>query len=780
MTNSKSIIAGLFFVLLLSAPLVASAIGSIRGTVTGADAPVVGASVQLVELGRTAHTGSGGEFLFSGVPPGTYHVFVRMLGYASATRAVTLGDTDVSLTFTLVESALPGEEIVVSAVPYARSTNDQYQSVATIPMEELHEASGASFAEEIADLPGVSVRWNGSAPSRPVLRGLTDNDMLVAENGLRTGDISTFDPAHAVPIEPEAVERVDVIRGPASVMFGPNAVGGVVNVITDLIPSASSTAITGRASLMGNSVSDLYSGYLTTTWSDGSSAFKIAAGGLHSQDISIPSGFYSDPATDPVQGYNLSKIPQSFDRTSEEAIGYSYQGQFGTIGIGAKHYAMNWGIPGDPLDTFYVDGVGAVNPLFSRIQMEKYSVELRGQFDVNGSFLKQIKLNANAVDYEHSEHPTGPDMDSAGNPTGSFSEFQQNHFHQNNYNATLQFIEQPMGNWQGTIGLWTNFDNLTIDGLQPLGPNSLTTGIAGYLYEEYLASENTRFEGAVRYDYNKIATFASPGSTLPEFVNFNESRTANALTGSIGVVQKLSPELTGSFSVGRSFRAPTMQELFAYGADDATGAFMLGDSSLVPETGFGIDASLKGNFSRFSFEISPFLNLISNYLYSYAPGGIDTTQQPNYPYRQFAQTDARLYGLEASASAQIVEHLALTASASYVNSSSVKDSVTPLPFTPPMKGLLRLNYLDNKYSGVIEWRLSAAQDRLGVGENPTAGYGVLNIGAGIRLPMGSAVHHISIHCDNVLNQAYRDHLSVLKDFLSQPARGFRLVYDVIF
>jgi iron complex outermembrane receptor protein len=245
-------------ILFLSAPLVTYASGSIRGLVQSGGAGIVGATVQILELNRMTHTGASGDYLFTDVPAGRYRVFVRMLGYASMTREVHVGDSISNLFFNLTESALPGEEIVVSAVPYARSTSDQYQSVATVPMEELHESSGGSFAEEIADLPGVSVRYNGSAPARPMLRGLTDNDVLVTENGLRTGDISTFDPAHAVPIEPEAVERVDVIRGPASVMFGPNAVGGVVNVTTSLIPSASSTPVTGRFSVMGNTVSDLY------------------------------------------------------------------------------------------------------------------------------------------------------------------------------------------------------------------------------------------------------------------------------------------------------------------------------------------------------------------------------------------------------------------------------------------------------------------------------------------------------------------------------------------
>jgi len=741
--------------------------GSIHGIVKSDGTAITGATVRLLELDRETHSGANGEYVFDQIPPGTYHIFVRSIGYASMTKSVEVMEESAELSFSLTASAIHGEDVVVSATPYARPTSEQYQAVASKSQVEAHESPGASVAEEIADIPGVSVRWNGSAPARPMLRGLTDNDVLVLENGLRTGDISTFDPAHAIPIEAAEVEEVDVVRGPASVMFGPNAVGGLVNVITSLVPEASDQTVSGRASIMGNSVSDLYSGYFNTTVSDGSSALAIAAGGLHSQDVKIPSGTYTDPATN--QTYLLNAIPQSFDRTSEEGLGYSYTGSFGTVGAGAKHYAMNYGIPGDPWDSTYM------NPTVSRIQMDKYTVELRGLFNVGGSIIDQIRFHGNITDYVHSEHPTIPDS------TGTMPiEFEQNNFHQNGYNASLQLVEQKMGDWNGTLGLWANFDNLNIGGLEPLGPNSLTSDVAGYAYEEYAASENTRLEGALRYDVNQISTFPAPNSTAPLFTTFNQSRNENAFTGSLGILQKWSQELSGSISIGRSFRAPTVQELWGRGPDDASQSSILGDSTLVPETGLEFDASFKGQWHSFSFEVSPFLNLISNYLYSYFTGVTDTINTPSYEYRQFAQANARLFGLEATTSIQLMEHWALTASGSYVNASIVNDSTTPLPFIPPLKGILRLDYLDNVYSGTIEWRLAAPQYRLGPGDDSVQGYSVVNIGAGIRLTSGSAVHYISVHCDNLLNQLYRDNLSVIHDFLPQPGRGFRLAYDVIY
>ena len=149
-------------------------------------------------------------------------------------------------------------------------------------------------------------------------------------------------------------------------------------------------------------------------------------------------------------------------------------------------------------------------------------------------------------------------------------------------------------------------------------------------------------------------------------------------------MQQFSPEVTGSLNFARSFRAPTVQELFANGLDAASGTYSIGTASLGPETGFGIDASLKGEFSGASFEVSPYVNYINNFIYGFLRG--DTIQ--DFPVRQFAATNARLMGFEASVNVQPWQYVALRASADYVNAQDTQNDV-PLPFTPPLRGLLR-------------------------------------------------------------------------------------------
>ncbi|MFI5370660.1 MAG: TonB-dependent receptor [Candidatus Eisenbacteria bacterium] len=735
---------------------------SVTGTVKDGNGPIVGAAVRMLELNRIEYTRGGGQFSFSSVPKGTYHLFASVIGHASVTRTVEVTTDQATADFELKFSAIPIEEIVVSATPDARPANEQYQSVESKARVDLQNSPGASFSEKISDLPGVHVRALGSAPTRPVLRGLSDNRVLVLENGLRTGDIATYDPAHATPIEGIGVTQIDVVRGPSSVIYGPSTIGGLVNLITDIVPAVSDHPLSGVVNLEGNSVSDQYAGFFNSVVSQGRNAFRFSAGGTHWNDIRIPKGSYVDPASETA--FDLERMPQSFDHSYEGGLGYSYQGKAGMIGVGGKHYEMNYGIPGVPPNDDWID----VPPTTSRIAQKRNTVEMRGRLDPSGSFAKQWNLSANYNDYNHSEFPTAQDATGVSDP-------QANNFHKKEVNGALQLHHRPLGKLDGTIGLWWNIEDLKISGDQPLGPDSRTTGLAGYVFEELQAASATRLQAGLRFDYNHIQTHPNPASTDSVFQTLDAARTSNAVTASLGAIQDLTPGLTGTLTLARSFRAPTVQELFANGLDAPSGTYSIGDPNLDSETGFGADLSIKGSYDKVTFEVSPYVNVISDYIYAFLRG--DTIQA--FPVRQFAATDARLTGFEASLALEPAPHIGINASTDYVQSQDTKNNV-PLPFTPPLRGLVRGTYQDERYMGMIEWRGAATQTRLGDGDTRTGGYGIMNLGFGIRLVSEGLAHNISVHCDNLFDRSYRDHLSVIKDFLPQSGRGFRINYQLLF
>ncbi len=735
---------------------------TINGTVASAGQPVVGATVRLLGLERSQRTGGDGRYSFANVPRGTYRLFVAATGYASLTDTLQVTSATALVNINLVASPIPLQQIIVSASPTPHTSDELYQSAESKSRLAFDNSAGMSFAEKLSDLPGVTVRGNGSAPSRPILRGLGDNEVLILENGLRMGDIATYDPAHATPIDALSISQVDVVRGPAALLYGPNTIGGVVNVITNIVPDVSDHPLSGTVAVEGNSVANEYAGYFNNVLSGTHSAFRVSAGGVHSSDIRIPSGTYIDPGTGAA--FALSRIPQSFDRTSEEGAGYTYQGDFGMVGVGARHYEMNYGIPGVPPNPDWID----VPPTTSRIAQQRNTIELRSLVNTGGSTFGQLRFNGSYDDYNHSEFPTAQDSTGVSDP-------QANHFHKQEFNGVFQLQQQPSGRLSGTIGLWSDVQNLTIEGDQPLGPNSLTTDFAGYAYEELQVAADTRLQAGARFDYNHIQTHPYAQSTDPVFRTLDTSRTSNAFTASVGALQQLATHVVASVSVARSFRAPTVQELFANGLDAASGTYSVGTASLGPETGLGIDASLKGEFRRVSFEISPYLNSIDNYIYGFLRG--DTIQ--DFPVRQFSATRARLMGFEASLTVVPASEWVLQASSDYVNAQDTRLGV-PLPFIPPLRGLVRATYQNQRYMGMAEWRLAARQTRLGDGDTPTDGYAVMNLGAGIRLVHQDMVSEISVHLDNVFNTVYRDNLSVIKDFVPQPGRGIRLNYELLY
>ena len=756
---------GLFVAIALGALglLPASAIAqTVTGTVTSGGSPIVGATVRIPDVDRAQRTGAGGEFAFTEMPVGTHTLFVTARGYALASKSVITNGASITINFDLKPSALPLKEIVVSATPVARSTDDQVQATASKALLDLQNSGGMSFAERISDLPGVAARSNGSAPARPILRGLGDNEVLVLENGLRMGDIATYDPAHATPLMAMGITQVEVVRGPATILYGPSTIGGIVNVMTEIVPTIPSRPVSGTVSLEGNSVNDGYTGHFRNVFSNSNQAFSISGGLLRARETRIPSGVYTDPGSETA--FRLDRMPQTFDQSNEAGLGYTVQSRLGTVGIGAKYFDANYGIPGVPPNPDFAN----VPPTTSRISQQRRTIEMRSVFSVGGAFIRQLKLDANYNDYTQSEFPTAQDA-------SGVSDLQANHFHKRAFNAVLQLQQQTIGKWQGTLGLWTNIENLTIEGDEPLGPNSVTTGMAAYAFEEYLASAATRLQAGMRFDYNKIQTSPFAQSTDPVFQTLNVSRLHNAFTASLGAIRQFTPEVTGSVNFARSFRAPTVQELFANGLDAASGTFSIGTASLGPETGFGVDASLKGTIAHATFELSPYVNYINNYIFGFLRG--DTIS--DFPVRQFASTNARLMGFEASATVAATSTIAIRISADYVNAQDTKLNA-PLPFIPPLRALARATYQDSRWMGLLELRGAASQSRLGEGDTPTSGYTVMNLGVGVRFVRQGMVHNLSIRCDNLFDTVYRDNLSVIKDFLPQPARGFRVNYQLLY
>ena len=211
---------------------------TVAGSVTdSAGAPVADARLTLVELGRTTTTGVEGRFSFAGVNPGRYHLSVSAIGYAPRIEPVTVADEDVTLQFALKRSVVELEALQVTATPNATTLLNSPQPVSALGGDELRQAQAPSLGETVQDLPGVRSLSTGTGIGKPVIRGLTSNRVLIVADGQRL-ETQQWGDEHSPNVDTEDAERVEVIRGPASVLYGSDALGGVVNVVPKELPEA--------------------------------------------------------------------------------------------------------------------------------------------------------------------------------------------------------------------------------------------------------------------------------------------------------------------------------------------------------------------------------------------------------------------------------------------------------------------------------------------------------------------------------------------------------------
>src|SRR5262245_39804566 len=260
--------------------------GRLLNSLTGA--PVANATVIIDELKRETTSSAEGMFTFGPVPPATYHLSVRADGYSSRRSEVTLTTGAKPLDVT-VDPELHFSE-VVSVSPDARSQFESFQPTSVLSGQELSKQLEMSLGATLESQPGVAARSFGPAPARPVIRGLDGDRVLILQDGQRLGDLSTQSGDHGVPINPASAQRIEVVGGPATLLYGSNAIGGLVNVITDEIPmtplrgaSGTFTFDLGSAAKEGGAAGDVNVG-------NGRIALHLGGGGRRSGDVSTPLG----------------------------------------------------------------------------------------------------------------------------------------------------------------------------------------------------------------------------------------------------------------------------------------------------------------------------------------------------------------------------------------------------------------------------------------------------------------------------------------------------------
>lgn len=699
--------------------------------------PLARAEVFVAAAGRRVVTDGAGGFVLR-LPPGGHTLQVALPGYAPVRRPVVAAATgSAPLAVVMTRTALSIAGVQVTAALGTGDPQAVTQATSQLSGRELEREMAGTLAQTLRAQPGVSVRSMGPAAAMPVMRGLTGDRILVLQDGQRSADLAGSADDHGVTIDPLTAQRVEIIRGPATLLYGNNALGGVVNVITGDIPSYLPSRAEWVASAQtesaypGGSMSAKTTQPLGGRW-----ALALRGGGRSSSDMRIP--------VDPVLGDRLANTQM---RNLSGAAGVGFSGDRLTAGAAAKGYDFAYGLPVPP-------GADPVS-----LRGRRYEATGRAEASTGLGWASTLRADVTAQDYRHDE------LDER-----SRAVLQSFALRTRVFNLLARHRGGGVlgeGAW-GVSGLWKGY---AATGPAALTPPADSRGVGAFLFQE-VALGGPALQLGGRVDDYRIESHDTdkfgPG----------RERSFQSLSASVGVRVPLAVGVSVAGSVARSFRAPTVEELFSNAAHAGTGAVELGNPELEPERGLAAEAVLRVQDGRWNGQVAAYRNQVDDYVHLTALG--DTTLYGvTLPVLSYAQDRAVLRGVEGSLEWAVTRSLVLGALGDYVHASQADG--TPLSYMPPPRLGGSVRWDDGALALGADLHHEMRQGRVGAAaERPTPAHTILRVSAGIRFPFAGLQHSITLRGENLTDELHREATSRIKDFAPGAGRNVALLYRVIF
>jgi iron complex outermembrane recepter protein len=716
---------------------------SLRGRVTGSTGtPLSGAQVTLVELARVASTDSNGVFVLGSVPAGRYTVVARHIGYVPASRTIVLGAGDrtvVDLRLPLVMGDL--EPVVVTATRDAIDVGRSPLPVSQLAGDRLHREQSVALSNAIERLPGVHSLTTGEQIGKPVIRGLSGARVLVLDDGHRLEDYSWSD-EDGPSIDARLAQRVEVIRGPASVLYGSDAIGGVVNAIPTALPDASAGGFTRTmaeiSAATNNRQADLVLGAEGARSRMGWRATAIAR---LAEDLTTPDGKLENTKFGSVSG--------------DAALGFHSSRGTSTVRYaryGGEFHLLEANEPPPPAG-------GAEEEEGPERKLSDDRVQFTGNY-----VLSRFRLEPKLQWQRHQLAEMSDELGPGGAPTGVETEV---------FNLLLNTVSADVlahhggsGRVHGTLGVTGQYQTSDSRGIIPLVPDARVASAGAFGFEQIDVGRVSVVAGA-RGDTRSLHSDANADLGLSE-----QSRDATAVSGDVGVIVQAWHDLAFTANVGRAWRAPTLFELFANGPRLGEVRYEIGDATLDPETSLNLDGSVRWTGARVRAELSGFQNRIHDFIYV-APTG---QQQGNLDVYQYQHALATLTGGELSADVDPTNLLTLSGRYDVVRGTN-EDTDSPLPLIPPARTTFEadvhgtgLGWAERAHAG-LDVEIMAEQTRLGQFDTPTDGYTLLGLAGGVAGHFGAHPIRLDVRVRNLTDKRYKSFLSRYKSFALDPGRN---------
>ncbi|HQS12084.1 TonB-dependent receptor [Sphingorhabdus sp.] len=681
------------------------------------------------------------------------------------------GSTGASAAAPQTDDFHSSEEIVVTA-PYVERL-DILSGTSAVSGDLLAEKTRAQLGDILSSLPGVSATSFSPGASRPVLRGYHGNRVAVLTDGIGNIDASNTSADHAVTIDTLTIERIEVLRGPAVLLFGGQAVGGAVNALDKRIPRAVPKEAVHVDALAGY-------GSAARDWSGGASVdvpvtdrVVVHLDGSYRNSDDLRTGGYIlapslraevlefaaeetsegnlDEAAEALELAGQSgRIPNSAVKSWTAAGGIAFIDDGGNMGLSYSIYDTNYGIPARP-GTGHAHADGGEEEAPVTIGMRQYRFDVRGEVDLGDGLFEKLRLRAGYANYSHTEFE--------GDEIGTI-------FNSKGIEARAEFIQNDRGGWRGASGAQYQSRDLEAIGAEAFVPPNKTKQFGLFTLQEFTAG-NLDAEVALRFDTAQLRA---------DILGIN--RSFNNVSAAFGVGYHIGDLKIGA-NLSRTGRAPAVEELFSNGPHIATQAFEVGDPLLKSERAWNGELYARYDTADTAFNLTLYSNRFDNFIYEAETG----TVEDDLPVFQYFQNDAKVWGVEFQGSQNVARFgdvdLKVDAVADYTR-AKISGGAGNVPRIPPLRvlGGVELNGTRLDLRGEVEW--SDAQTKTAPFESATDGFTLVNATATWR-PFGSDRNVALIaSANNIFDVVARRSASFTKDFVPLSGRDFRLSARISF
>ncbi|MCY4636201.1 MAG: TonB-dependent receptor [Acidobacteria bacterium] len=743
--------------------LMAQEAGAVRGTVTLEEngGPVHGGVILVVGSGAFALTDEQGMFEIDNIPAGSYEVLAQREHLTAGRQTVTVEPGGAAtVDFVLGLSPVHEDVTVTASVGGTETTFEAFNAVTTLDSFDITRESAGSLGDALRNEPGIASRSFGPGSSRPIIRGFDGDRVLILEDGLRTGDLSSQSGDHGVTIDPNGAERIEIVRGPATLLYGSNAVGGLVNVITPH-ESYRESLFDGTRAQFGTNVGSANAEAGTTASLQYSQNNVLVWGGgsmRRTDDYNTPAGAVENSASELTNARaGLGWFGDRFFASS----GFTLEdGRYGVPF--ADQFHMAHGVHGAGTGETEID-------IASRRRVGRFDMGLR---NLANTVIEGVRVALNVIDWNHDELEVEDGIENIGT-----------RFTNRTYIMRADVDQRQTGRLSGRFGAWTQFRDFEAVGVEALAPRTDQTSFAAFAYEEIdFRRARLQFGGRVEQNDYRTAGRIVPDAPADDHGHAHGLEVPDArdrqflgASASVGLHTDVGAGSAFVANLTHSHRAPALEELYNFGPHVGNLAFEVGNPNLDGETTLGLDVSLRHQADRVRSNVNAYIYSIDNFIFGDRTGEVED----NLPVWNFLQSDSRFVGVDARSSVRLGGNAWATLGIGYVD-ATLTTTGEPLPRIPPLRGTLSLDVPYGGFTLSPQLEFAGRQADVFRDETETNGYSVVNLRASYVWPRQHAAHILSFTGYNLTNELYRNHTSFIKDLAPEMGRGVRVNYSVRF